>query len=161
IWTRQRVKRNQGGRRFEEKESARWLSGQKAAAERLAGAASIVMVSDREADIYDLFTQRAPEAELIVRAAQDRRLADGGKLFDALEQAPRLATKQVRVAPRGPGDKERFAEVELRATIVSLARPAERSRRDTPANVIMTYVEAREVNAPAGKTPLLWRLLTT
>src|SRR5262249_39741588 len=106
IWTRQRGKRNQGGRRVEAKESAHWLARRKAAAERLAGAASIVMVSDREADIYDLFTQRAPEAELIVRAAQDRRLADGGKLFDALEQAPRLATKQVRVAPRGPGDKE-------------------------------------------------------
>jgi Transposase DDE domain len=161
IWTRPRGKRKRGNLAFEEKESARWLAGHEAAAERLAEAASVVMVSDRESDIYDLFTGRPAEVDLIVRAAQDRRLAEGGKLFDALAQAPRLATKQVRVAPRGPGDKERIAEVELRATIVSIARPKNRSSRDTPASVIMTYVEAREVKAPAGKTPLLWRLLTT
>jgi hypothetical protein len=161
IWTRGRGKRKQRGRRFEEKESARWVVGNNATAERLAAAAEIIMVGDRDADIYDLFTQRPAAIDLIVRAAQDRRLAEGGKLFAAVAQAPRLATKSVRVAPRGPGDKERIATVELRAANVNIARPADRSRHDTPASVMMTCVEAREVNAPAGKTPLLWRLLTT
>jgi hypothetical protein len=139
------------------------VAGHKAAAERLAEAASLVMVSDREADIYEVFAERPPGADLIVRAAQDRCLSDDdGKLFAAVAEAPRLVTTKVRVKPRKPGEKERIAEVELRAAIVSLARPADRPRGSTPDSVVMTYVEAREVNAPAGtKKPLLWRLLTT
>ena len=161
IWTRPKGKHKRRGRRFEEKESARWVAGHKAAAERLAEAASLIMVSDRESDIYEVFAERPAGADLIVRAAQDRCLADDdGKLFAAVTEAPRLATTQVRVAPK-PGEKERFAEVELRASTVSLARPRDRPRHGTPASVIMTYVEAREVNAPARTTPLLWRLLTT
>jgi Transposase DDE domain len=161
IWTRPKRKQKRGGRRFEEKESARWAAGHKAAAERLSEAASLIMVSDRESDIYEVFVERPAGADLIVRAAQDRCLADDdGKLFAAVTEAPRLATTQVRVAPK-PGEKERFAEVELRASIVSLVRPRDRPRRGTPASVSMTYVEAREVNPPSRKTPLLWRLLTT
>jgi hypothetical protein len=162
IWTRPKRKQKGRSRRFEEKESARWLAGQKAAAERLAEAASIVMVSDREADIYEVFAERPANVDVIVRAAQDRCLCgDDGKLFAALREAPRLATTKVRVVPRKPGEKERIAEVELRAATVSIARPSDRPRHSTPESVTMTYVEAREVNAPKGAKPLLWRLLTT
>ena len=163
IWTRPKRKQNRRSRRFEEKESARWVTGHKTAAERLSEAASLVMVSDREADIYEVFAERPPAADLIVRAAQDRCLSDDdGKLFAAVAEAPLLVTTKVRVKPRKPGEKERIAEVELRAAIVSIARPADRPRGGTPDSVIMTYVEAREVNPPAGtKKPLLWRLLTT
>lgn len=162
IWTRPAGKRRpRRGRRIEEKESARWLAGCVAAAERLNEAASVTMVADRESDIYQLFAQRPAGFDLIVRAAQDRKLADGGRLFEALAPAPLLNTRQVRVAPRGPGDKERIAEVELRATTVTIARPRNGHRAEAPAAITLTYVEAREVAPPAGKTPLLWRLLTT
>ena len=162
IWTRPKSQRKRSGRRFEEKESARWVVGHKVAAERLAEAASLVMVSDREADIYEVFAERPAGADLIVRAAQDRCLADDdGQLFAAVAEAPRLVTTKVRVKPRKPGEKERIAEVELRASVVSIARPRDRPRGETPASVTLTYVEAREVNAPKGAKPLLWRLLTT
>jgi len=162
IWTRPKSKRKRSGRSFEEKESARWVTGHKVAAERLAEAASLVMVSDREADIYEVFAERPAGADLIVRAAQDRCLSDDdGKLFAAVAEAPLLATTEVRVKPRRPGEKQRIATVELRASVVSIARPRDRPRGDTPKSVILTYVEAREVNAPKGAKPLLWRLLTT
>ena len=43
---------------FEEKESARWLKGAESAAEVLDGAEQIVVVGDRESDIYPLFARK-------------------------------------------------------------------------------------------------------
>jgi hypothetical protein len=161
IWTRaQEPVSARRKRPLEDKESVRWLSGCTAAAQTLSEAASVVMVADRESDLYPLFARKPPALDLIVRAAQDRSLAGGGRLFGALDEAKPVSTSTVRVAPRGPGDKGRMATVELRFATVSLVRPAHGLDEAAPT-VELTVVEAREVGAPAGKTPLLWRLLTT
>jgi hypothetical protein len=163
IWTRSAEKAGpRRGRAFAEKESRRWLDGSTTAAAALADAAAVTLVADRESDVYELFVHRPERLDLIVRAAQDRRLADGGMLFEALGAAPSLARQIVRVAPRGPGDRGREATVELRAGRVRIARPANRPRgAGLPDHIEITLVEAREVDAPAAKTPLCWRLLTT
>jgi hypothetical protein len=162
IWTRpEEPAGDQRSRPAEAKESARWLAGCRSAVETLAGAAQLTMVADRESDIYALFARRPEGLDLIVRAAQNRNLADGTKLFDALTDAPCLSTSEVRVAPRGPGDKGRTATVELRAKRVRIARPDNGLVEDFPKTIELSLVEAREVNPPAGKTPLHWRLLTT
>jgi len=162
IWTRStgRVEPRRG-RPLEEKESMRWLCGCQAAAETLSDAASIVMVADRESDLYGLFARKPARLDLIVRAGQDRSLAQGGRLFAALDNAEALSSTEVRIAPRGPGDKGRTATVELRAATVRIARPNIGSLRVLAESIELGLVEAREVAAPAGKTPLLWRLLTT
>ena len=149
------------GRALEEKESMRWIAGCEAAAQTLSEAASVVMVADRESDIYSLFTRKPERLDLIVRAGQDRGLAGGGQLFAALEKDAALRTTTLRVAPRGPGDKERIAKVELRAATVRVARPQNISARHLVGSIELGLVEAREIDAPAEKTPLLWRLLTT
>lgn len=162
IWTRSgdRVA-SRRSRAIEDKESMRWLSGNQAAASVLSEAASVTMVADRESDIYQMFARKPDRLDLIVRAAQDRTLVDGTKLFAALEDSAPLKTTIVKVAPRGPGDKGRQASIELRAGIVRIARPQSLRKSEAGEEVQLTLVEAREVNAPAGKTPLLWRLLTT
>jgi hypothetical protein len=119
------------------------------------------MVSDRESDLYLLFARRPERLDLIVRAAQDRGLAGGGLLFAALSEAQALCGSDVRVAPRGPGDKGRIAKVELRAATVRIKAPAHRLWDDAPATIDLTLVEAREVNPPTDRSALLWRLLTT
>jgi hypothetical protein len=139
---------------------ARWLSGCRAAAGVLSDA-HVTMVADRESDIYLLFAHKPERLDLIVRAAQDRKLADDGLLFEALAEAELLKTTNVRVAPRGPGDKGRIAKVELRAGTVRIARPNIKGLADACKAVELTLVEAREIDAPPGKTPLHWRLLTT
>jgi len=162
IWTRRRGRSSpRRGRPFEDKESARWLSGCTAAALRLGEAAAVTMVADRESDIYPLFAHRPAGLDLIVRVAQNRSLANGDRLFEALREAPLLATRQVKVAPRGPGDKGRVAEIELRSTVVTIARPRNGCDEALPETLAMTFLEAREVAPPPGKTALLWRLLTT
>lgn len=162
IWTRssERVAARKG-RPLADKESARWLAGCEAASATLSGTARLTMVAARESDIYPLFAHQPAGLDLIVRAAHNRNLADESSLFDALLGAPCLSLCEVKVAPRGPGDKGRKAMVELRAGKIKIARPNIGSYKDLPKDVEMTLVLAREVNAPPGKTPLLWRLLTT
>ena len=162
IWTRSGTRAAPRRKRaLEDKESMRWLAGCEAAAETLAGAASVVMVADRESDIYSLFARKPDRLDLIVRAAQDRGLDQGGQLFAAFDKAEALHLSEVRVAPRGPGDKGRIAKVELRAATVRIKRPHVGPSRQLAETIELGLVEAREVGAPKGKTPLLWRLLTT
>jgi len=162
IWTRPGARAAPRRKRaLEDKESMRWLAGCEAAAETLAGAASVVMVADSESDVYALFARKPERLDLIVRAAQDRGLEQGGRLFAALDKAKALHTSEVRVAPRGPGDKGRIAKVELRAATVRIKRPHVGPSRALAETIELGLVEAREVDAPKGKTPLLWRLLTT
>ena len=132
IWTR--ASGRVGARRsrpLEDKESERWLLGCQAAASVLADA-RVTMVSDRESDIYQLFACKPARLDLIVRASQDRGLAEGGLLFAALAQTNALCSGDVRVAPRGPGDKGRIAKVELRAATVRIKRPRMARRDEVP-----------------------------
>ena len=75
------------------------------------------------------------------------------------EAAPVRGTTVVPV-PRKPGQPEREATLELRTTVVQVARPSHR-RADTPAAPPLTVVLAREINPPDGLAPIDWLLLTT
>lgn len=162
IWTRSQGRvAPRRKRTLEDKESMRWLAGCEAAAETLAGAASVVMVADRESDLYALFGRRPDRLDLIVRAGQDRGLEQGGLLSAALDKSEALHRSEVQVAPRGPGDKGRIATVELRAATVRIKRPRVGASRALAETIELGLVEAREVDAPKANTPLLWRLLTT
>ena len=162
IWTRSRQRvTSRHNRAIADKESARWLSGCEAAAGVLSDAAGVTMVADREGDIYLLFARKSERLDLIVRSGQDRSLADGKSLSVALAGAQPMGTSKVQIAPRGPGDKGRVAVVELYAGAVRIARPANMKRSEAADHVELTLVEVREVNPPPGKTPLLWRLLTS
>jgi len=99
IWTRtdEIPAANAATRALEDKESIRWVEGAEWAAARLAGAASVVVVADREGDIYSGFARCPAGVDLIVRAAQDRVLDDGTRLFAAPASWPELARADVVV----------------------------------------------------------------
>ena len=163
IWTRaSEPTPEHHGQAFADKESVRWLEAAESAAERCAGAQSIVVVGDRESDIYEVFARKPDGIDLIVRAGQDRGLATEGRLFAMLADCDVLGAGLVRVAAKGIGDKGRVARVVIRSGCTLIARP-KRPQRDTcdPDRIELGFVEVREVNAPDGVTPLLWRLATT
>jgi hypothetical protein len=148
-------------RAIEDKESMRWLRGVEQAAELLTDAASVVVVGDRENDIYSCFARRPAAVDLIVRAAQDRALVEDASLFASTAVWPELTRMQVKIAPRRVGDPGRIATVALRAGPVTLKRPRNGFAKTDLETVSMTLVEAREINPPANEEPLHWRLLTT
>jgi hypothetical protein len=127
----------------------------------LTDAASVVVVGDRENDIYRCFARRPAGVDLIVRAAQDRALVEDASLFAGAAAWPELTQMLVKVAPRRVGDPGRIATVALRAGPVTLKRPRNGFAKTDPETVSMTLVEARELNPPANEEPLHWRLLTT
>ena len=148
---------------IEEKESRRWLVGAEMAAEQLAPVATqVVVVCDREGDIYPAFARRPETVDQVVRAGQDRVLADGGHLFSVAAEWPELGTAQVKVEPRRPGDKGRTVTVTIKAGTVTLRRPKTAANRGEPPMLTLGLVEVREATAPKGAgKPLLWHLLTT
>jgi len=163
IWTRDDKAKTAPRRQraIEDKESIRWLRGVEQAADVLTDAASVVVVGDRENDIYSGFARRPAWADLIVRAAQDRALAEDASLFASAAAWLELTQMLVKVAPRRVGDPGRVATVALRAGPVTLRRPRSGFAKTDPETVSMTLVEAREINPPANEEPLHWRLLTT
>jgi hypothetical protein len=151
-------------RTFEEKQSFRWLAGARAAAElSAAGAACVTVIADREGDIYEEFALKPQDVELLIRAAQDRALADGKRLFSCTEGMEALGEMTVSLAA-APGRKAREARLALRVCPVVLARPKTRPARGPaalPQSVALTLVEARELTPPPGETAAHWRLQTT
>lgn len=161
IWTRGAEPLTHRGKRpVEAKESRRWSEGAQIAADQLGAASQVVVVGDQEADIYSHFARRAPRVELLVRARHDRGLVEGGTLFERSAGWAAHTEGLVAVAPRGPGDKGRVAQVTIRSNRVEVARPAGAEAGD-PASLELGLVEVSEPNPPQGVKPLLWRLMTT
>lgn len=166
IWTRPLAKLNthRQKRHLEDKESMRWIDAAQTAARRLAGAAAIVTVGDRENDIYQGFTRRPPNVDLITRARGDRKLLDGGLLFETADSFPTALELEVEVAPsqpRAPDGRGRVARVAVSFGKVTIAKPKTGRACADPKSCEIGVVAAREIGAPAGTKPLLWRLLTT
>ena len=144
----------------DEKESRRWLYGAEIAGERLADAALITVVADRESDVYDLFARRPAAVHLLCRSAQDRILVEGGLLSEHCAAWEERDRTTISVPPRCTTRPEREATVALRFGVVTLKRPPSQAK-GLPATVALWGVDVREVDPPAGQEPVHWRLLTT
>jgi hypothetical protein len=163
IWTRSsKPVMARRGRPIEEKESMRWIEATTVAGDRLRDAAQLIILGDREFDIYAQFVRIPPGVELIVRAAQNRKLADDDKrLFSAASDWREFGAMTVRVPPHRPGEVERIARVNVKAGRVCIARPRHGANAADPPSVTLTLVEVHEIDPPKGHKPIVWRLLTT
>lgn len=165
---------------IEEKESIRWLEGIRAARE-VASACPLtecVCVADSEADIYELFSEplmigQGKELRLLVRGCYDRLLSGAGDhkhILEAVRATSCLSRGTVDVSRRTPKTQvekkkrkmkreARIAEVEIRATTVTL-RPPPRPDRQLP-KLAVNVVLVEEPNPPTGEIPIQWFLITT
>ena len=164
-------------RPIEEKESYRWLHTVKDLAEISKGIpqTQLIVVGDRESDLFELFDYRRRKARnihLLVRAQYNRCLEEGSaKLFDHLKALPVMAKAQIEV-PRQrekkgkrtkPGQialAARKARVQLRWGKVTLAAPQTVQTRHLPA-VELYALLLFEPHPPKGAKALRWVLLTT
>ena len=141
------------------KESQRWLDGAQKAAQVCAAAAQVTVIADRESDIFAAFATRPTGIDLLIRAAHDRSLDDGGRLFSLADAIP-VAGQATLDLPAKPGRKARQAQVAVCFTRVALARPRNGVDADLPKSVSLTLVDVREIAPPSGEA-VHWRLLTT
>lgn len=149
----------QRARPIEDKESHRWLEGADRAGKLCASAAKITVIADRESDIYEAFTRRPANVDLLIRASKDRNLG-ATSLFAHVDALPIAARMELEL-PAKPGRKARKATLVLRFANVELRRPRNGVYKDAPASTRVNLVDAREVDAPEGETPVHWRLFTT
>lgn len=171
---------------IEDKESFRWLQGlrqARAVAQELADV-TCVCIADSEADIYELLAEprgarplhwliRACHADRSVRV-QDPEAAEAKVALAELRAqvlgATVQFTKEIKVRGRAPKvgcDKRarrqprhsRTAQVEVRATTVTLQPPRRPDRVLPPVTVNVVLV--REINPPPDDEAVEWLLLTT
>lgn len=165
---------------IEGKESAKWLRAVRATTERVGSRCRVVTVADREADVYELFALTAELAsDWVIRARHDRGLAAaaGGGVEAAVAAAPVLTTQTVEVA-QAAHHPPRIATLEVRATQVWVAPPAEKGKRakaawraahpDVPAvgparvgDLPLGVVLVSEPRPPTGASPVRWLLVTS
>jgi hypothetical protein len=146
-----------------DKESQRWLDVTSRAGDVLAAAKSITVISDRESDIYEHFARRPSNADLIVRACQNRQIATEDEnllLFPFIDGLPEAGRIRVKI-PAAPGRKERIADLAIRFSPVELRKPLHGAACDLPETIGLTLVDVREVSMSHDGKPVHWRLLTT
>ena len=166
VWTRSAKRfgrrRTRARRRTAHKESQRWLTALDEAATLASPGRAVVVVADREADLFDLFAAPRPAGvDLLIRAKPRRRLhRDARLLGQAAAAAPVVATMTVRL-PRADDQPARPATLAVRATAVTLERPSVHPRRRFLEPVAVQVILAEQTDAPAGQTPLRWLLVTT
>ncbi len=166
---------------IEQKESYRWIEGQRAALDIAAACPSTqcVCVSDSEADIYEVFseprTTQAPagsvgtQLDLVVRGCHDRTTTTGhllsdtrstDELFsDSVKVSARVAKIKTAKSARAKSRDARMANVEVRATTVMLKPSPRPDNKLPPVEVNLLLVE--EVEPPEGCDAIRWLLVTT
>lgn len=153
---------------IEKKESFKWFHSLREV-EKLTGDTEVVMVCDREGDIYELFEEAQDcGVELVVRMQHDRVTYEDE--FDYIKITDRLGlekylTTKVKIEVPGSGRRNaRQAELSIRFTPITLAshpRGIRTSRVKNRRDIELYIVELQELNPPKSETALVWYLLTT
>ena len=146
---------------IEDKESNKWLLSCKSTKEVLKEASMVVIIQDREGDIYEQFATVPDErTHLLIRAKSDRALPEGGKLFNKVSLCNVAGTYSIKIeGDNRKGQQKRTAKMEVRFTEVEIKNNS-RTAKEAAPTVKLYCVEAKEVGSSV-KQPVCWRLLTT
>lgn len=165
VWNRPLLPTSKHERKYkslpiEQKESYKWIEvSQNTKAALKDVTRGIVIVQDREGDIYEQFAV-VPDCgtDLLVRAGQNRTLADKTKLFSCLSHTPAEGHYTLVVAA-GKNRKKRTAQLQIRYKEIEMLKPATAGKAIAP-RVKLRFIEAKETGY-TGADKICWRLLTT
>lgn len=146
----------------QDKESQKWLESLKATSEAVPATTEVIVVGDREADIFDLFAQpRAGHVQLLIRVDGERK-AQGqpGLLKDVIGQVS-LAGHHTVTLERNRKRPGRQAKLSIYYVSVEIGPPQNRPQRSKFAAVRLQLVRAVEENPPEGAQAVDWLLLTS
>lgn len=143
-----------------DKESSRWIDMTKEVRTTVPDSTRVIMVGDRESDIFDLLLLATSNHDFLVRAAWDRRLHDSDEyLWQTVENAPILGQTTVKI-PRADNRPERMATLALQAATVTLRTPPHRKKEHLQSPTLNALL-IREESPPDDEEPIEWMLLTT
>jgi hypothetical protein len=118
-------------RPIEDKESVRWIEVAREVSNIIPDSTKVVMVSDRESDIYEVIALSLEGKHFLIRAAWNRRLNQSEEyLWQAVEKAPVLGNTTL-IVPRGDERPERTATVTMHSTTVVISPPRHRQKGTT------------------------------
>lgn len=150
-----------------EKHSCRWIQSIEDSVAKMPKVKSFTAIADREADMYELFTHSLDaRVKLLIRSAQNRKLANGQLLHAYLNNQPWQEEYELEIK----GNKKRIdrtARMMVRWAIVELVCPEaiKRREKDCPVTISMQVVEVKELVEAAqlaeGEEPIHWYLYTT
>jgi hypothetical protein len=156
-----RKERHYQSLKIEDKESYKWIRASNRTKEVLHQAKQVIIIQDREGDIYDqLSTVPDEKHHLIIRSKANRNLTEGGLLWDTLSQTESSGTYQIKI--EGDSRKKvtkRNATIEVRFLKTSIKRSTS-AGKNTARSTPVYAVEAREINSNAAN-PIVWRLITS
>jgi hypothetical protein len=155
--------RGRNAKSIEEKESVRWVEafGQAATAARRMPQTQLVVITDREGDLYELHdaVQVGPDnLHVLIRAQHDRNLEGHQKLWRFMSQQPVGETRILKL-PRRQGQPARSATVQVRWSAVTIEAPAVGCKKSWPS-LRLWAIWVHEPNPLTGAEPLDWMLLT-
>lgn len=146
---------------IEEKESYKWIESSQNTKKVLENASEIIIIQDREGDIYEQFCLVPDQrTHLLIRAKTNRILQGKQKLFEYLSNQPLQGTYTVDLeGDKRRNIKKRTATIEVRFSKVTLTGN-QYTNKNLPEKVTLYAIEAKEVGENI-ENPIHWRLLTT
>lgn len=167
LWHRAENKSNNTTKQYrtqpiEQKESYKWLKASQQAKKHLSNAKSITIIEDREGDIYEQFSSIPDEqTQLLIRNRDNRRLDDGTKLHDVLNQSKPLGEYQLLVYGDIRKEKiKRLATVEIKVEKVCIQKPTSVKNKSMVEQITVYAVEVKE-KGYTKNDKICWRILTT
>ncbi len=166
FWSRQKFKGTTALKRkinptrvpIEEKESMKWLLNLRQSTALIDDPRRCVHVGDRESDIYELFSLAAElGTRFLVRTCVDRLAGDGDHTI-ADEMADVRVQCLHRVEFRDERGQPCEATLEIRYREIDVLPPIGKQKLHSP--LTLTVLHARERDAPGGRAPLHWKLIT-
>jgi Transposase Tn5 dimerisation domain len=165
VWARNaapKAKRRKSRKRPQtERERQRWRTTLDTAQQALKAPTRLMVVADREADIYPLFiAPREERTDLVIRATYHRGLVGGSQLHDAVARVTWPGSRTVTIPGNG-SRAARTATVQIGWTTVQLLPPQDYPRPASAPRPTLQLVVVEEREPPAGVKPLRWLLWTT
>lgn len=152
----------------EDKKSSRWETQALESNGYLPSGTRAIHLMDQEADDYSVFSALcAASLSFVIRVESRRLTAEKLRADEVLAALPATLFREVRVASRSkaqaskqhPQRKARIAKLSIRASAVTLSKPA--STSDASDSVSLNAVHVFEASPPVGEEPIEWMLFTT
>lgn len=166
FWTRKKFKGTNALKRkihytripIEKKESIRWLENLRQSTALLGEPQRCVHVGDRESDIYEFFCAAAEEnTHFLVRVCSDRLTEDGDCTISEEMKEVRLKGLH-RIEVRDKQGNCSQATLEIRYQRLRILPPL--LKKERYPELSLTVIYAQERDAPQGREPIHWKLLT-